>query len=83
VDNDHTAPTRDRGFGKRMLAYARAGVRFMWFLDLDYRIIDLLRLNGEREWELYGTYGMSTGQNRIRGAPFDAIELDITLLWEI
>jgi Uma2 family endonuclease len=77
-----TARTRIRGFAKKMDAYARAGVRFMWLLDLDYRTIDLLRLTGDREWELYGVYGVSVSQSRIQGAPFDAIELDTSLLWE-
>jgi hypothetical protein len=77
-----TARTRTRGFARKMKAYARAGVRFMWLLDLDYRTIDLLRLTGDHQWELYGVYGVPVSRSRIQGAPFDAIELDTSLLWE-
>jgi Uma2 family endonuclease len=77
-----TTLTRARGFAKRMVTYARVGVRFIWLLDLDYRTIDLLRLSSDRQWELYGVHGVSVGQSGIQGAPFDAIELDTALLWE-
>jgi hypothetical protein len=78
----YTVPTQDRGFTKKMSAYARAGVRFMWRLDPIFQTIELLRLHSSHQWEIYGVYGVSMGESRIRGAPFDAVELDTARLWE-
>jgi hypothetical protein len=77
----YTAPTQDRRLTKKMSAYARAGVRFMWRLDPVFQTIELLRLHSSHQWEIYGVYGVLMGESRIRGAPFDAIELDTALLW--
>jgi Uma2 family endonuclease len=79
----YTVRTQDRGFTKKMEAYARAGVRFMWLLDPEYKTIELLKLHSTQQWEIYGVYGVPMGESRIRGEPFDAIELDTALLWEI
>lgn len=76
-----TACTEGRSFSQRMNAYARAGVRFMWLLDSDLKNIDLLTLNSQSQWALNGAYSISMGHRRIRGAPFDSIEIDIATLF--
>jgi hypothetical protein len=66
---------------KKMQAYAAAGVRFVWQFEPRFKDVILLRLDDEREWEMYGAFGGSTGKTRVRSEPFDAVELDIDRIW--
>jgi hypothetical protein len=72
------APARD--FSDKMSAYAREGVRFMWILDPADQTMALFKLDAQRRWELSGAYSASHGPSRVRGEPFDAIEVDLALL---
>ena len=57
--------------------YAREGVNHLWLLDPEERTLEELQLGGEH-YEPVGTY---RGNVRVRATPFDAIELDLALLW--
>jgi Uma2 family endonuclease len=57
--------------------YARAGVNQLWMLDPEERTLEVLQVGGEH-YEPVGTY---RGNVRVRATPFDAIELDLALLW--
>lgn len=57
--------------------YAREQVGFVWLVDPLARTLEILRRDGS-SWLLAGVYGDA---ERIRAAPFDAIELDLSVLW--
>lgn len=57
--------------------YAREGVRHAWLVDPTARTLEVLRLEQER-WVILATFA---GDARIRAEPFDAIELELGLLW--
>ena len=60
-----------------MPVYAREQVRHAWLVDPSARTLEILRLDGER-WVILATHA---GDVRARAEPFDAIELDLALLW--
>jgi Uma2 family endonuclease len=57
--------------------YARAKVLHAWLIDPDARTLEVYRLEGDR-WFLAATHA---GEARVRAEPFDAVELDLSLLW--
>jgi Uma2 family endonuclease len=63
---------------KKLGVYAREGVRHAWLVEPIAQTIELLRLENAR-WTIVST---SAGADLIRAEPFEAIELDLTLLWE-
>lgn len=73
--------TRESPFGSKMIGYAREGVRFMWILDPTDKTVALFRLHGERKWELFCVYSATHGPRCVRAAPFNAIEIDLALLF--
>jgi Uma2 family endonuclease len=60
-----------------MRIYAREGVRHLWHVDPLARTLDIFRLH-EGLWLLVGSFA---GEERIRAEPFEAIELELALLW--
>jgi Uma2 family endonuclease len=62
---------------RKLPIYARAGVRHAWLVDPVHRTIEVLRRRGPR-WILAATHG---GDDKIRAEPFEALELDLSLLW--
>jgi Uma2 family endonuclease len=66
---------RDRK--KKLPIYARERVGHVWLVDPIVRTLEVLRLTGS-EWTLVGTWA---GDERVRAVPFDAIELDLSILW--
>jgi Uma2 family endonuclease len=66
--------------GKKMPHYARAGVGHIWLVDPILPLPQTLEVfrSDEEGWRLLGTF---TGQARVRAEPFDAIELDLAVLW--
>lgn len=58
--------------------YAREGVKWAWLLDPLQRTLEAYELVGGR-WTLAATH---RGNAKVRVAPFDAIELDLRLVWE-
>lgn len=62
---------------RKMRIYAREGVAHLWLLDPQARTLEVYALEGER-WVVLGTHG---GDEKVRAAPFEAVALDLTLLW--
>jgi Uma2 family endonuclease len=63
---------------KKMTVYARERVSHAWLVDPIGQTIEVLRLENGR-WTIIAT---CAGSDVVRLEPFDAIELDLTLLWE-
>lgn len=57
--------------------YAREGVGHTWLVNPTLRTLEILRLH-EGRWSVIATH---RDDERVRGEPFDAIELDLSILW--
>lgn len=66
---------RDRTI--KLDVYRREGVAFVWFLDPLGKTLEVLALDGE-SYRIAATF---MGATKVRAQPFDAIELDLGLLW--
>jgi Uma2 family endonuclease len=62
---------------KKLPIYAREGVRHAWLVDPSAKTLEVLRLEGPN-WLLLGTWSGDCG---VRAEPFDAIELELGVLW--
>lgn len=62
---------------RKMPHYLRAGVRQIWIVDPIAKMLEIFRSEGER-WLLLATH---SGDEKARAEPFDAIELDLSVLW--
>jgi Uma2 family endonuclease len=62
---------------EKLPIYAEHGVAHAWLVDPVLRILDVLRLEAGR-WSIVGTH---KDDAKVRAEPFDAIELDVGLLW--
>jgi Uma2 family endonuclease len=62
---------------KKLPIYAREGVKDVWLVDPLQRTLDVLRLHDEN-WVIVAVH---EGNARVRAEPFDAIELDLGILW--
>ncbi|MCC7381043.1 MAG: Uma2 family endonuclease [Deltaproteobacteria bacterium] len=63
---------------KKLRIYAREGISHAWLIDPDVKTLEVYRLEGAR-WLLVATH---TEEDRaIRAAPFEAVELDLALLF--
>ena len=69
--------TRRRDKGPKMRIYAREGVRHLWHVDPLARTLDIFRLQGG-DWLLVQSLA---GEERVRAEPFEAIELELALVW--
>jgi Uma2 family endonuclease len=63
--------------GKKMPLYGQAAVRNAWLVDPEERTLEVYRLVDAR-WSLLATF---SDDERVRAEPFDAIELDLAVLW--
>lgn len=61
----------------KLALYARESVKHVWLLDPLQRTLEVFRLEVGR-WQLLGAH---RDQARVRAEPYDAIELDLALLW--
>ncbi len=57
--------------------YASAGVQYAWLVNPLQHILEVLRREGER-WLTVSTY---RDDARVRAEPFEAIELELAILW--
>ncbi len=64
---------------RKMPKYAVQGVLHLWLVDPGVRTLEGYRLE-QRRWSLIATHG-DDDVSLIRAEPFDAIELDLRLLW--
>jgi Uma2 family endonuclease len=62
---------------EKMPLYARLAVLHLWLLDPIVRTLEVYRLEHER-WVVAGTWA---GSAKARAEPFEAVELDLTLVW--
>jgi len=63
---------------KKLRIYAREHVRHAWLVDPLARTLEVLRLEGDR-WSIASTFA---DLDVVRAEPFDAIDLDLSLLWD-
>jgi Uma2 family endonuclease len=63
---------------KKLTIYAREKVRHAWMIDPNARTLEVLRLENAR-WTIAATW---SGMETVAAEPFDAIHLDLSLLWE-
>jgi Uma2 family endonuclease len=63
---------------KKLAIYAREGVGHAWLVDPLAQTLEVLRLEGGR-WIIVATWAKA---DIVRAEPFDAIDLDLTLLWD-
>jgi Uma2 family endonuclease len=63
--------------GTKLPLYARHGVRHAWLVDPIEQTLEAYDNDGG-VWRPLGTW---RGEARARITPFDAIELELTLLW--
>jgi Uma2 family endonuclease len=69
--------TRSRDKGQKMRIYAREGVRHVWHVDPLARTIEVFRLT-EGQWLPVQSFA---GEARVRAEPFEALELELALVW--
>jgi Uma2 family endonuclease len=62
---------------KKLPLYARYNVRHAWLIDAVTKTLEVFRLVGE-QWMLAQAFG---GDAKVRAEPFDAIEIDLALVW--
>jgi Uma2 family endonuclease len=62
---------------KKMPIYARADVDYAWIVDPELQTLEAYQRHEDR-WILNGTYGE---EPIVRIAPFEAIEIDLSLIW--
>ena len=72
-----SARTRNRDKGQKMRIYAREGVRHVWHVDPLARTLDIFRLV-EGQWLVAQSF---TGDEKVCAEPFEAIELELALVW--
>lgn len=70
--------TRAFDRAEKLPTYAAHGVVHAWLVDPEVRSLEVLRLDG-RTFRFVAAY---KEQDRVRVEPFDAIELDLSLLWQ-
>jgi Uma2 family endonuclease len=62
---------------RKLPIYAQERVAHAWLVDPTLRTLEVLRREGSA-WLLVATF---EGDRRVRAEPFDALDLDLSLLW--
>ncbi|WP_437493245.1 Uma2 family endonuclease [Sorangium sp. So ce1014] len=73
-----SASTEDVDRDEKMPIYAREGVRYAWLVDPMKHTLEVYVLGEDRRW---GPAVVHRDAARVRVAPFEAIELDLSVLW--
>ncbi|AKT37541.1 Uma2 family endonuclease [Chondromyces crocatus] len=63
----------------KLPVYAREGVSWAWLVDPIERALEIHHLSPRKRWE---TEMLAKASAVVRAAPFDAIELPLSVLWE-
>jgi len=63
---------------RKLPIYAVRGVPHVWLLDPERRTLEVMRLDGDT----YRAIGTHADTDRVRAEPFEAIELDLQILWQ-
>jgi len=71
----HSTARIDRG--KKLPIYAKHGVSHAWIIDVDEQYLEVKRLVDGR----WSDIAIFTGGDKVRAEPFEAIEIDMTLVW--
>lgn len=58
--------------------YAQYGVKYYWIADPEVRALECFKLSPEKQWLSLGSFQLN---DKVRVEPFDAIEIDLSLLW--
>jgi Uma2 family endonuclease len=74
--SDSTA-ARDRN--EKRAVYGKMGVQFLWLLDPQLQVLECFSLVAGN-WLLSGTF---SGTDKVRAAPFNAIEFELADLWPL
>jgi Uma2 family endonuclease len=61
----------------KLSLYAQHGVSHYWIIDPAAQTLEVYRLQGKL-WVVAATFG---GDARVRAEPFDAVEIDLSVLW--
>ena len=61
--------------------YARAGVQHAWLVNPLLHTLEVLRLSPTKP-EQWTTLGIFSDEAKVRAEPFEAIELDLAILWQ-
>jgi hypothetical protein len=69
--------TEDVDRAEKMPIYAREGVAHLWLVDPLVKTLEVFRLDGAS----YRVVHTWRGNVSVRAEPFDAIELDLSILW--
>ncbi|CAM3658116.1 Uma2 family endonuclease [Corallococcus sp. ZKHCc1 1396] len=70
--------TRRWDRGPKMRVYARAGVKWLWFIEPLEEGLEIHQLR-EGKW---GLFSVHLGKGLVHAAPFDAVPLELDALWE-
>jgi len=62
---------------RKIPVYLREHVDYVWLIDPLAQLLEIYEIDGH-SYRLHATLG---GEDRVRAAPFNAIELDLALLW--
>jgi Uma2 family endonuclease len=73
-----SASTEAEDRGEKMTIYARERVRHAWLVDPLIRTLEVFRLDGDT-WRMLKTWHDTV---LVRAEPFEAMDLDLGLLWE-
>lgn len=60
-----------------MPLYGQHGVPYFWLIDPVARTLEVFRLESGR-WSLLGAF---SEEDKVRGEPFQEIEIDLSVLW--
>ncbi len=63
---------------KKLTIYAREAVAQVWLVDPIAQTLEVLRLDAGR-WTIVSTW---SGVDVVRAEPFEALDLDLTWLWD-
>jgi Uma2 family endonuclease len=62
---------------RKMTVYAREGVRHVWLVDPEARTLEVFRLEASHDVPL----ATHAGEATVRAEPFDALALELRVLW--
>jgi Uma2 family endonuclease len=63
--------------GKKQFIYAAHDVKWLWFVDPEQRMLEVLQLAGD----VYSTIHVFGGDDVVRADPFPAAEIDLASIW--
>jgi len=63
---------------EKMPVYAREGMRHAWLVDPTARTLEVFTLGADGLWNVAAVH---RDKARVRAEPFEALELDLALLW--